>query len=117
MDRGITPPEFAPNTFEGLVEAVGSLSCDPDRECFQRYSFQDRHYAIFGEDLSPAEELLRDHPDFIINCCRCAREIIHKTWDRSEPVSDQFAVGYLTASPVNLTANKRRQLNQLRREL
>lgn len=114
MERGVTN-EYAPTSYEGLVEAVGSLACDPDRECFQPYEYQDRHHLVYGKDLSEAERLIKSHPDFIINACRCAHMIIHKNWDRSEPVSDEFVIGYLTASPVNLTPRKRKTLNNLRR--
>lgn len=125
MERGRPTPletdlEFAPNTYEALVEEVGSLACTSRESCFQRGGeFQDRHHLIFSQegDLSEAEQLLKCHPDFIIGVCRCIHQNAHRTWDRSEPLSDEFVVGYLMASPLNLNANKRRKLLELRKAL
>ena len=96
-----------------LVQELGALSCDG--ECRYHQPRVDRHHTVFGSDLTEAEQLLRSHPDFILNMCRCLHEQIHRTWDRSEPLSDGFVVGYLTASEHNLSATKQKKLNQLRR--
>lgn len=117
MERGRldVTSEYAPITYDGLVEAVGSLACDPNRECTQRYPFNDRHHLIFGEDLTEAERLLKSHPDFIVNVCRCVHQAIHNRYDRSEPVSDDFVIGYYIASPANMSKTRIKNLKKLRR--
>lgn len=101
-------------TGEALIEAVESFECRRENDCRYTNPYKDRHHEIFGSDLTDAEELLKSHPDFISDVCRCIHQRIHRTWDRSEPISDDFAVGYLLAPPVNLTANKRKKLKELR---
>lgn len=120
MERGVpkleTELEYAPITREGLEQALGGLGCSG--ECYMAVCTQDRHHAVFGEDLGEGEKLLRYHPDFILpTFCRAKHQVIHGTWDRSEPVTDAFAVGYLTASPLNLNANKRKRLKEIRKGL
>lgn len=120
MERRIIPlytqEEYAPTV--DLQEELGEeLRCLRERDCLYSNPFEDRHHHIFGEDLSEVEQLLRSHPDFISNVCRCLHQQIHRTWDRSEPITDEFGVGYLLSSPQNLGANQRRRLKQLRRNL
>lgn len=106
--------EYAPTDREELMEMIGSLACDG--ECSYHVPRQDRHHHIFNTqgELTPAEQLLRSHPDFITRMCRCAHECLHKRWDRSEPISTDFVIGYLLASPVNMSKTRKKKLNKLR---
>lgn len=108
--------ERAPIEQGRLEQEMGSLSCADVEVCPLERCFTDRHHLIWGEGLSEATKMLKSHPDFIIpDVCRAVHLQIHKRWKESERPGDQFAIGYLVASPLNLSANKRRQLNELRK--
>lgn len=112
MERG--EQEFAPNNRDAFIEALGNIACEG--ECHLAVCMQDRHHLVFGKDLSEAERLIKSHPDYIVpNVCREKHEQAHKRWNRSEPLSDEFVIGFLVASPLNLNANKRKKLGELRR--
>lgn len=108
--------QYAP-VGEAFSEQFPQTGCLRERDCRFTNPFQDRHHQIFGQDLSEAEQLLMTHPDFITTMCRDMHMSIHRTWDRSEPLSDDFAIGYLIASPLNLCAGKMKKLKDLRRSI
>ena len=113
MERG---NEFAPNNRDDLLEMLGSTACSG--ECFLAVCTQDRHHMVWGTDLSDAERLLRNHPDFILpQVCRAKHETLHKRFDRSEPVSDEFVIGYYIASPANMSKTRIKNIKKLRRSL
>lgn len=116
MEADFSSERLAPVIRHELVSFLGEISCSG--ECSLQACTQDRHHQIFGSDLTEAERLLKSHPDFILpNICRDKHMKIHKQFDRSEPLSDEFVVGFLTASPLNLTPKKRQQLKTMKRGL
>lgn len=103
---------FAPTSREEILELIDQV---PIADYHYHVPTHDRHHHIFGADLSEAERLLRSHPDFITTIPRLAHMCIHKTFERSEPVSDDFVLGYALADPGRFSANSIRRLKQLRR--
>lgn len=128
MERRIPPLrtelEYKPVDVDRLSAILGGLSCQTTEGCRIQNCFTDREHLISSNPsrgvapLTEVEQMLKSHPDFIIpSICRWKHERINATWDRSEPISDDFGVGYLLASPLNLGANQRRRLKDLRRQL
>lgn len=119
-----TELEYKPVDRSHLEEVLGGFSCSRDVECRVQNCFQDTEHIVSSnpslgaEPLTEAEQMLRNHPDFIVPAiCRWKHMRMNVTWNRSEPVSDKFAVRYLTASPLNLNANNRKRLKELRQGL
>ena len=107
---------FAPVIRHELVSFLGDIACSG--ECHMAVCKQDRHHLIYSHqgDLTEAEWLLKSHPDFILpNICREKHESIHRQFDRSEPLSDEFVRGYIKASPVAITPKKRKNINRRQR--
>jgi hypothetical protein len=125
MERRVPPIktelEFKPSDKDRLAEVLGGFSCQNTEGCRIQNCFQDREHIIStneaqgAEPLSEVEQMLRSHPDFIVDAiCRWKHMRINVTWNRSEPISDDFGIGYLLASPLNLNANKRKRLKEIR---
>ena len=119
-----TELEYKPVDKDRLAQELGGFSCSRDVECRLQNCFQDMEHIISSnptagaEPLSEVEELLKSHPDFIVpSICRWKHMRMNVTWNRSEPIQDEFGVGYLTASPVNLSPTKRKRLKEIRRGL
>ena len=117
-----TELSFKPTNIAHLEQEVGGFGCERESMCRVQNCFSDREHLIFSgnpeEPLTEAENLLKSHPDFIVPAiCRWKHMRINVTWDRSEPISDEFAIGYLIASPLNLCASKMKRLKKLRRGL
>lgn len=110
-----TELEYAPTEIDHLAEVLGGLSCSRDIDCRIQNCYQDDHHVIYGQDMSEVEQLLKQHPDMKARLCRAKHERVHRTWDRSEPVSDEFGLGYLIASPTGLSKNKQRELRKMLR--
>lgn len=116
MERGEpTSEQFAPTDINHLAEMLGGFSC---QGCELPRCFEDRHHTIFtGSEqvpLTEVEQLLKSHPDMIVRgICRAKHQDIHKEFGRSQPITDEFGLGYLMASPLNLKANQRKKLKQL----
>lgn len=117
-----TELEYKPLDRDRLAQVLGGFACQNTENCRVQNCFTDREHIISAnpgqgaEPLTEVEEMLRTHPDFIVDSiCRYKHMRINVTWNRSEPVSDDFGIGYLLASPVNLPTNKRRRLKELRR--
>lgn len=126
--RNRVPPfrtelEYKPVEIDRLSDAIGGFSCRNTVNCRIQNCFTDREHLISSnesqgaEPLTEVEELLRTHPDFIVSSiCRWKHMRINVTWNRSEPISDDFGIGYLLASPVNLSPSKRKRLKEIRKE-
>lgn len=119
-----TDLEYKPLTPEALGEVIGGFQCERSDSCRVQNCFQDTEHLISAneaqgaEPLSEVEGMLKRHPDFIIgSICRWKHMRINVTWNRSEPISDEFGVGYLLASPVNLSPSQRKRLKEIRRNL
>lgn len=122
MERRSIPPirseyEFAPTDKDRLASLLGGFFCSRSVDCRIQNCHQDRHHMVYGQDLSDPETMMKSHPDMIEPICRWKHQQVHRTWDRSEPISDDFAVGYLLANPQNLGANQRKRLKELRKGL
>ena len=112
MEADFSRERLAPVIKDELVSYLGSVSCSG--ECNLAVCMQDRHHTIFGSDLTEAEKLLKSHPDFILySVCRDRHQTLHKQFDRSEPLSDEFVIGYLLASPVNMSTTRKKKLRRL----
>lgn len=128
MDRRVPPfrteLEYKPIDKDQLAQVLGGFGCAREVDCRVQNCFTDREHLISAnpaqgaEPLSEVEDLLRSHPDFIVPAiCRWKHMRVNVTWNRSEPISDQFGVGYLLASPVNLNASKRKRLKEIKKGL
>ena len=128
MNRPVPPLrtelEYKPLDRDHLAQVLGGFSCQNTEGCRIQNCFTDREHIISAnpeqgaEPLSEVEQMLKSHPDFIVGAiCRWKHMRINVTWNRSEPISDNFGVGYLVASPQNLNANKRKRLRELRKGL
>src|SRR5690242_7150232 len=112
MGERTSTSEYAPAHRDDFVEAIGSLACEG--ECNLQACMADRHHLIFGTDLTDAEKLLKSHPDFIVpQVCRDKHEKFHKRYDRSEPLSTEFVIGHMLASPVNMSTTRKKKLRGL----
>lgn len=119
-----TELEYKPVDVDRLAEEVGGFACRRENWCPLQNCFQDREHLISANETQGAEPLtevegfLRTHPDFIVPAiCRATHMRINVTWNRSEPISDEFGVGYLLASPVNLSQTKRKRVREIHRGL
>lgn len=119
-----TELEHKPILRDHLEQVVGGFSCAREVECRMQNCFQDTEHIISAnpaqgaEPLTEVETMMKSHPDFIVrSICRWKHMRINATWNRSEPISDEFGVGYLTASPLNLNKKQKSRLKEIRKEL
>lgn len=119
-----TELEYKPVDRDHLETVLGGFSCSRDVDCRIQNCFEDREHIISANEAQGAEPLtevegfLKTHPDFIVpSICRWKHMRINVTWNRSEPISDEFGVGYLLASPVNLSPTKRKRVKEIHRGL
>ena len=119
-----TELEYKPVDKDRLAEELGGFACSREAWCPMQNCFQDREHLISAdpargaEPLTEVEEMLKSHPDFIVPAiCRAKHMRVNTTWSRSEPIADDFGVGYLISSPLNLNKRKRERLNEIRRSM
>lgn len=119
-----TELEYKPIDRDRLAQELGGFLCERSDQCRIQNCFTDREHIISAneaqgaEPLSEVEQMLRTHPDFIVgSICRWKHMRINVTWSRSEPISDEEGVRYLTESPVNLNPRQRKRLKEIRRSL
>lgn len=119
-----TELEYKPVDVDRLSQEIGGFACARENWCPLQNCYQDTEHLISAnpaqgaEPLTEVEGFLKSHPDFIVPAiCRAKHMRINVTWNRSEPISNEFGIGYLLASPVNLTPTKIKRIKEIRRGL